>query len=97
MVTLAAVVGRQVGIRPQQRDDWLVVPNLWGAVIGRPGVMKTPAPQEPLRPLEALEKQAEAEFVAEQQEHELDELVAEARRKKGQDDIRKALKEGSDP
>jgi 5S rRNA maturation endonuclease (ribonuclease M5) len=97
MVTLAAVVGRQVGIRPQQRDDWLVVPNLWGAVIGRPGVMKTPALQEPLRPLEALEKQAKDKFVAEQQAHELDELVAEARRKKGQDDIRKALKEGSDP
>ena len=97
MVTLAAVVGRQVGIRPQQRDDWLVVPNLWGAVIGRPGVMKSPALQEPLRPLELLEKQAKAEFIAEQQAHETDLLIAEARRKKGQDDIRKALKNGNDP
>ena len=37
MVALAAVVGRQVGIRPRQQDDWIVVPNLWGVVIGRPG------------------------------------------------------------
>ena len=97
MITLAAVVGRQVGIRPQQRDDWVVVPNLWGAVIGRPGVMKSPALQEPMRPVEALEKRAKADFEAEQQAHDIDLLVAEARRKKGQEDIKKALKQGSDP
>ncbi len=28
MATLAGVVGKQVGIRPKRRDDWLVVPNL---------------------------------------------------------------------
>src|SRR5688572_28011578 len=31
MVALAGIVGRKVGIRPKRRDDWLVVPNLWGA------------------------------------------------------------------
>ena len=30
MVALSAVVGRQVAIRPKRRDDWTVVPNLWG-------------------------------------------------------------------
>jgi putative DNA primase/helicase len=49
MVGEAAVIGRRVGIRPKRRDDWLVVPNLWGGVIGRPGVLKSPAIQEPLR------------------------------------------------
>ena len=33
MVVLAAVVGRQVGIRPKQRDNWQVIPNLWGLLI----------------------------------------------------------------
>src|SRR4051794_23274445 len=40
-VGLGAVIGRQVGIRPKRTDDWLVVPNLWGAVVGRPGLLKT--------------------------------------------------------
>ncbi len=43
MIGLAAVLGRKIGIRPKRHDDWLVVPNLWGAVIGPPSVMKTPA------------------------------------------------------
>src|SRR5687767_860978 len=48
MVCLAAIVGRQIGIRPKRHDDWLVVPNLWGAVIGRPGLLKSPALAEPM-------------------------------------------------
>ena len=35
MVAIASLVGRKVGIRPKRRDDWQVVPNLWGAVVGR--------------------------------------------------------------
>ena len=43
IISLAAVVGRKIGIRPKRKDDWLEVPNLWGAIVGRPGVMKSPA------------------------------------------------------
>ena len=58
MVALASVVGRRVGIRPKRQDDWTVVANLWGAVIGRPGLMKTPPVQEVLSPLRRLEIEA---------------------------------------
>lgn len=58
MISLAAVVGRKIGIHPKRRDDWLEVPNLWGAVVGRPGVMKSPALREAMRPLRKLEAQA---------------------------------------
>jgi hypothetical protein len=51
MVALGTVVGRRVGIRPKRRDNWHVVPNLWGGVVGRPGIMKTPAIVEGVRPL----------------------------------------------
>ena len=50
VVGLAAVVRRKVGIRPKRREDWLVVPNLWGKAIGRPGIMKTPACRSPSSP-----------------------------------------------
>jgi putative DNA primase/helicase len=54
MVTLGGVVGRKVGLRPKRFDDWMVVPNLWGALIGRPSIMKTPPLKAVLKPLETL-------------------------------------------
>lgn len=58
MIGLAAVVGRQLAIRPEEKTDWAVVPNLWGDIVGRPGVLKSPAIREALRPLRRLEGQA---------------------------------------
>ena len=37
-----ALVGRKIGIYPKKHDDWLVVPNLWGGVVGRPGYAQDP-------------------------------------------------------
>jgi len=54
LIALATVVGRKIGIRPKQRDDWTVIPNLWGAIIGRPGVLKSPAMKAALAPLDRL-------------------------------------------
>lgn len=64
IVALGSVIGRRCGIRPKRKDDWTVVPNLWGAVIGRPGVLKSPAIAEALRPLQRLEAAAGAEHLA---------------------------------
>lgn len=58
LVAAASVIGRQVGIRPQQFTDWTVVPNLWGMAIGRPGVMKSPAIEAALAPVRRLEAMA---------------------------------------
>lgn len=69
MVSLAAVVGRRIGIRPKARDDWTVVPNLWGAIVGRPGVLKTPALAEAMRPLERLAAKAREAHAAAMREH----------------------------
>lgn len=92
MVGLAAIVGRKIGIRPKRYDDWLVVPNLWGGVIGRPGIMKTPALLEPLKPLHRLEIDAEAAFNGAMSEYKAATLVAKERRKVGQEQIRTAIK-----
>jgi len=98
MVTVAAVVGRQVGIRPKQRDDWQVVPNLWGVLIGRPGVMKSPPMKEATRPLARLEIGAKDEYEQALREHAGRAMVAEARRKLAEQDLRRALKKGdADP
>jgi uncharacterized protein DUF3987 len=61
IVALASVIGSQLRIRPKRRDDWTVTPNLWGAVVGRPSTMKSPAIEEALKPLRRLVKDAEEE------------------------------------
>jgi len=57
IVMLAGALGRRASIRPQRHDNWRVIPNLWGAIIGRSGVMKSPvlhAVMQPLRQRQSL-------------------------------------------
>jgi len=94
MVSLSATVGRQMTIRPQRRDDWTAVPNLWGAIVGRPGLLKTPALSEAMRPLSKLEARARESFENESAEHEAAQLVAKQAAKVTDAAIAKALKAG---
>ena len=41
VVGLGSLIGRRVGIKPQQKTDWLETPNIWGGFIGRPGMLKS--------------------------------------------------------
>jgi putative DNA primase/helicase len=58
LTALGIVVGHKVVIRPKRHDDWAVTPNLWGAPVGPPGTLKTPAMKESIRPLRRLEAEA---------------------------------------
>lgn len=55
LVALSSLIGARAVIQPKARDDWQVVPNLWGAIVGRPGVKKSPALNEALKPLSRLQ------------------------------------------
>lgn len=96
MVALAAVVGRKVGICPKQQDDWLVVPNLWGAIIGRPGVMKTPALADVLKPIKRLEVEAKEDYDRAAVDFATAKMVDEIRRKEKSKSIAKAVRDGGD-
>jgi putative DNA primase/helicase len=56
IVAASSLIGARAVIQPKKFDDWQVVPNLWGLVVGRPGVKKSPALAEALRHLTKLEK-----------------------------------------
>lgn len=56
IVFLGSLIGASCGIKPKTRDDWLVVPNLYGAVIGDPSAKKSPALAVVTRLIERLEK-----------------------------------------
>ncbi|MCA9246669.1 MAG: DUF3987 domain-containing protein [Planctomycetales bacterium] len=97
MIVLAGIVGRKVAIRPKQRDDWTVVPNLWGVIIGRPGLLKTPAVNEPLNVLKRLEIEAKKVYAEELRQHEITAMVSKARRKQAEKELAAAIKDGGDP
>src|SRR5262245_34034834 len=61
LTALGAVIGRRIGIKPQVKTDWIEIPNLWGAFIGRPGMLKSPAMGEALKPIHRLESEAAKE------------------------------------
>ncbi len=57
-VAAGAVIGRQIGIRPNALDDWTEVANLWGFGVGSPGLLKSPSTREALQPVSRLERKA---------------------------------------
>jgi putative DNA primase/helicase len=78
IVELAGAIGRRARIRPKRFDDWEVTPNLWGGIVGRPGLMKSPCMKSILRPLRKIEaatvdvhKAAAEEYERELAAHEI--------------------------
>jgi putative DNA primase/helicase len=59
VAALGTLIGRRLGIRPQEKTDWLEIPNLWAMIIGPPGLMKSPAMEQALKPLHRLEIDAQ--------------------------------------
>ncbi|MCC6811740.1 MAG: DUF3987 domain-containing protein [Deltaproteobacteria bacterium] len=96
MIGLATIVGRRVTIRPKVRDDWSVVPNLWGMIIGRPSALKSPALSEALKPLHRLETLCKERHDANQREHDKATMMHEARVKAYRAAVEKAAKSGQE-
>ena len=77
VTALSSMIGARAVVAPKQHDDWRVVPNLWGLIVGRPGVMKSPALGEVLKPLHRLELSERELWQAAHEAWELDTKVAE--------------------
>jgi hypothetical protein len=96
MIALSGILGRKIAIRPKQRDNWTVYPNLWGMLIGRPSLMKSPPMKETLLPIRRMTAEALAAYEQEMGEHlasaELHGIKISVAKKK----IAEALKAGED-
>jgi len=71
LTSLGAVIGRRIGIKPQAKTDWIEIPNIWGCFIGRPGMLKSPAMMEALKPIHHLEAEAAKQNEVDQQAYSL--------------------------
>ncbi|MDA8190920.1 MAG: YfjI family protein [Gammaproteobacteria bacterium] len=95
MLALATALGRKVGVRPQTRTDWTVIANLWGLIVGRPGMMKSPAMAQATAPLKRLAARAQEEYAARHTDWERAKKVADLQAEAGEKAARKAL--GANP
>jgi len=98
LVAMAAVIGCRIGIRPRRFDNWLVVPNLWGCVVGRPSLKKSPAIAEAEKRIRAIEAREHEKVALELESFSVDKLIAESRVKtikKKFDDLMKSGDEAS--
>ncbi len=84
IVMLAGALGRRASIRPHRYDPWVVFPNLWGALIGRPGVMKSPVLRAMLGPLRRRQALAMAVYESERDayQHQLEIDLAHKRNRR---------------
>jgi len=91
LVLISSIIGTRCGIRPKQNDDWLVIPNLWGAVVGRPSMLKTPALYEALKPLARLEVEAKESLDKSIKSYEINLLEYQARKEGLKSEMKKAV------
>ena len=94
VVAAAAVIGRKLTIRPKRFDDWNVVPNLWGCVVGRPGLMKTSAIQQAIHPLKVLARDAVEAYEKKTRERQAEKELAVMKAKRLRKDVQAAIDSG---
>ena len=94
MIAAGALVGRRIGIRPQQNTDWLEVGNLWGAVVASPGHLKSPAAAEALKPIKRLEAKAAEAFAGQMEKHKHAEALHKVQAKDAEKDVKARLRDG---
>lgn len=96
MICLSQIIGRQMTIRPKRLDTWQVVPNLWGMLIGRPSLMKSPPLQEVVKPLHRLEAKRRKEFHKAKEEYVNACEIYDLEKKARGDILKKAIRKGDE-
>lgn len=92
IVVIGSIVGSGCAIRPKQKDDWQVIPNLWGACIGRPSVvLKSPSMAETMRMLDRLQADYGERYTRLKAEYDADALIGETLAKDIESRIKKAV------
>jgi hypothetical protein len=62
MISVGSLLQGKVSIHPKAKDDWKMIPNLWGGVVGRPSTMKSPAVETSLQFFYDLQKSEDRKF-----------------------------------
>ena len=94
VVELGSVIGARCAIRPKSRDNWEVVPNVWGGIVGLPAAKKSPAFSAAKKPLAVLIAQALADYESAKRDYEIDGTILDARKDAVERKIKSAATKG---
>lgn len=89
---IGSLIGAACGIKPKQHDNWTVIPNLWGGLIGTPSKLKTPAIEQAYAPLKEIEKRAIEQYETELEEWGVKNEIARINEEAFKTEIKKKLK-----
>jgi len=95
LVALGSIIGARCAIKPKARDSWLIVPNLWGGIVGDPSAKKSPAWGAALKPLDRLIAKALEEHRAALADYETAKVVFDAHKDAIEARIKEAAKKPS--
>lgn len=70
VVSLGSLIGSKLSIYPKMYDNWEVVPNFYGAIIGNPSSKKSPSLSEGLKPISHLVALASDKHKEDKLEHD---------------------------
>ncbi len=92
LVAMGSLIGSKCAIRPKSQDAWLVVPNLWGGIVGDPSAKKSPAWGVALKPLDRLITQARERYESEEADYAMANIVYKAQHDAIEGRIKEAAK-----
>jgi len=96
MVVLGSLIGDKATIKPKKNDDWTVVPNLWGVVVGRPSAKKTPALKEACRVLDVFDQESTEIFIKELEVYAQDVEFHDIEKQEAKKDVKKIISNDRD-
>jgi len=79
LVAIGSIIGARCSIKPKSRDDWLIVPNLWGGMVGPPSAKKSPSIGAALKPLDRLIALAMKTYEADMEDFKAKKEIFEAK------------------
>ncbi|MBY0273035.1 MAG: DUF3987 domain-containing protein [Alphaproteobacteria bacterium] len=96
ILMMASLIGARCSIKPNSQDDWTVVPNLWGGILGDPGTLKSPICSEVLFPFGHLELKAKKEYTEKKSQYEAEKVVFLEAKNALEHQIKEAIETGSE-
>src|SRR5690606_36699399 len=92
LVSLSSVIGAKAAVKPKQKDDWTLMPNLWGGIVAPPSSKKTPAFNAGIKPIDRLIKIAKEDFKRQTQEYGVRKILGDSKDKSLTDALKQANK-----
>lgn len=95
IVMFAGMIGRKAIVAPKQKDDWYVVPNLWGCLIAPPGSLKSPAISAVFKPMNNIANRAQHKYAETKKLKAKEETIARTEIEALKDAYKIAVKRGN--